>query len=276
MRLKAANSIAQAEGLGTVQRPDIPEAQRAATASIQFSKLPWNRITVSKQIAMLYIPDKLPFRVCSWPLYTIGLAIFCIAAHAHQQLSDWLAYDRTAIQAGEIWRLLTGHITHYSADHLLWDALMFVVLGLLVEGRCRGSFVVTVLASATAITVVLWFAHPQVAAYRGLSGIDSALFTHYAILLHRDGRRFNQPLLRHTSVALLLAFAAKLVYEITTGNTLFVDSIGFISLTMVHAVGGLAGAVSAVCMPGSVSRRPSSSDRGLYPNSRRDLALSAR
>jgi len=197
---------------------------------------------------MVSIPDRLPFRVCSWPLYTISLAIFCIAAHAHQPLSDRLAYDRTAIQAGEIWRLLTGHLTHYSAEHLLWDALMFVVLGVLVERRHRCSFVSTVLASATAITAVLWFAHPEVAAYRGLSGIDSALFTHAAILLYIDGRRFNRPLVRRISALLLAGFVAKLIYELASGSTLFVDSTAFVSLASVHAVGGFVGLISALAI----------------------------
>jgi rhomboid family GlyGly-CTERM serine protease len=195
---------------------------------------------------MQHIPDSPPFRVCCWPLHTIGLAIFCIAAHAYVPLSDCLAYDRTAIQAGEVWRLLTGHLAHYRADHLLWDVLMFVVLGVMVERRNRGSFIVTVLASATAITAVLWFAYPEVTAYRGLSGIDSALFTSAAILLYVYGRRFNRPLVRLISAGLLAGFVAKVIYEIASGNTLFVDSTDFVSLAAVHAAGGFVGVISAV------------------------------
>jgi membrane associated rhomboid family serine protease len=125
---------------------------------------------------------------------------------------------------------------------------MFVVLGVLVEGRHRGSFVVTVLASATAITAVLWFAHPEVAAYRGLSGIDSALFTNAAILLYVDGRRFNRPVVRRMSALLLIGFVAKLIYELASGSTLFVDSTDFVSLASVHAVGGFVGLISAVAI----------------------------
>jgi hypothetical protein len=36
-RLKAAHPKAQAEGLGTVQHPVIPKAQRAVTPSLRFS-----------------------------------------------------------------------------------------------------------------------------------------------------------------------------------------------------------------------------------------------
>jgi rhomboid family GlyGly-CTERM serine protease len=197
---------------------------------------------------MFNMSDRQLVRWYSLPRYTVALAIFCLAAHVYQPLSDWLAYDRSAIQAGETWRLLTGHLSHYSADHLLWDLLMFVVLGVMVEGRHRVSLITTVIASATAITVVLWFAHPEVTEYRGLSGIDSALFTNAAIHLYADGRRFRRPVVQLVAAGLVLGFVAKLVYEIVSGTTLFVDSTDFDSLTSVHAVGGFVGMVSAVAV----------------------------
>lgn len=184
------------------------------------------------------------------PYVTLALALVAIACQSIDQLSGWLIYERVAILNGQAWRLLTGHLTHWSADHFLWDVVMFLVLGAVVERRDRLAFILTVVASATAITTALWLGHPEIAEYRGLSGIDSALFTHAALLLHRDGRRFNQPLLRHISVALLMAFAAKLIYEIASKNTLFVDSAsaGFVALPAVHVIGGLAGcAVGACC-----------------------------
>jgi rhomboid family GlyGly-CTERM serine protease len=195
---------------------------------------------------MLTTSEKLLAHARTWLLYTIALAILCVAAHVHQPLSDWLAYDRMAIQAGETWRLLTGHLTHYNADHLFWDVLAFVVLGVMLERRHRVGFITTVIASATAITAVLWFAHPKVAEYRGLSGIDSALFTGAAIHLYADGRRFKRPLVQLISTGVLAGFIAKLVYEFASGNTLFVDSADFVSLASVHAIGGIVGIISAV------------------------------
>jgi rhomboid family GlyGly-CTERM serine protease len=181
----------------------------------------------------------------SFPVITVAVALAAVAVHAHDQLSGLLACNRAAVYDGELWRLLTGHFTHYSADHLLWDVVMFFVLGVMIERRHRAGFVATVLASATAITAAIFLCHPKVMEYRGLSGIDSALFTHYAIILHSDGRRFNRPLVRCISAGLLLAFAAKLVYETASSNTLFVDSAtaGFVALPAAHLSGGITGFV---------------------------------
>jgi hypothetical protein len=85
-------------------------------------------------------------------------------------------------------------------------------------------------------------------AYRGLSGIDSALFTNAAIQLYADGRRFRRPAVQLVSAGLLVGFVAKLVYELVSGSTLFVDSTDFASLASVHVIGGFVGMISAVAM----------------------------
>jgi rhomboid family GlyGly-CTERM serine protease len=201
-----------------------------------------------------------------------------VLAQTDASVSQYLASDRTAIQAGEIWRLVTGHFTHWSVDHLLWDLLMFITLGMIIENRDRTGFLVTLVASMMAISAVLWFCQPTIGQYRGLSGIDSALFTHAALLLYVSAHQANRRVVRGLIALALVGFAAKVAFEVFTGNTLFVDSAasGFVPLAIVHAVGGVVGAVSAICMWRSVSRRPSSSDRGSNPKSLRALALLAR
>ena len=39
-----------------------------------------------------------------------------------------LQYDRDCVEAGEIWRLITSHWTHWSAEHLVWDIVVFIAL----------------------------------------------------------------------------------------------------------------------------------------------------
>ena len=43
--------------------------------------------------------------------------------------ASWLILDRTAVGQGEVWRLLTGHLLHYTPRHLGWDLLAFLLLG---------------------------------------------------------------------------------------------------------------------------------------------------
>ena len=196
------------------------------------------------------------FRPFAW--LTFALAAIAVVAQAEGAMGQFLAYDRTAIQAGEIWRLITGHFTHWSGDHLLWDVVMFVTLGAIVESRDRTGFIVTVLASAMSISAVLWFLQPTIDQYRGLSGIDSALFTHAVVILATDARRTGRRLVYRFMSLSVLGFGAKIAYELLTGSTLFVDSsgAGFTALPDVHMVGGIVGGTGAWIQGSRLQDRP--------------------
>src|SRR4051812_25687175 len=53
-----------------------------------------------------------------------ALLIFplAFAIHLAPGFKAWLIYDRAAILHGELWRLWTGHLVHFSNSHLLLDA----------------------------------------------------------------------------------------------------------------------------------------------------------
>jgi hypothetical protein len=55
-------------------------------------------------------------------------ALIAIAVFLSPTLSTVLQFDRAALASGQVWRILTCHWTHWSADHLLWDAVAFAVL----------------------------------------------------------------------------------------------------------------------------------------------------
>jgi hypothetical protein len=81
----------------------------------------------------------------------------------------------------EVWRLITGHWTHWSIDHLFWAVLMFAVLGAELEVRSRRRFALFVICSALVISGHALWSQSALFVYRGLSGIDSALFVAFAI-----------------------------------------------------------------------------------------------
>ncbi len=177
----------------------------------------------------------------TWTVATIAMLLAA---------ADWgggLAYDRGSIAAGQVWRLATGHLTHWNADHLVWDVLMFALLGTMLESRGRRALVSVLILSTAAISATLWFVEPTVVLYRGLSGIDTALFTLAALELWDEARGGRRLLVRGALVALLVGLLAKLGYEVATGATLFVDSssAGFTPLPLVHAVGVGAGVLVA-------------------------------
>jgi rhomboid family GlyGly-CTERM serine protease len=181
------------------------------------------------------------------PMVTLVVSALAGAVLMVPGWSELFVYDRAAIAAGEWWRLASGHVAHWNFDHLMWDVLMFAVLGVIVECRARRDLMATLILSAMAISATLFFAAPSIGQYRGLSGIDSALFTWLAVVLFREARGEKRPLAAAALAASMVGFAAKIGYELASGATLFVDSAaaGFTPLPLVHAVGGACGVLVA-------------------------------
>jgi rhomboid family GlyGly-CTERM serine protease len=190
----------------------------------------------------LNLPQRLP-----------GATLLLVALAATVSLlpgaAAWLQYDRAAIGHGAVWRLLTSHFVHWSGDHLFWDGLALGALGWMCERECVPRLWPTIGLAATLIPLTLWIAEPQMVTYRGLSGIDSALFALLAVHLSRtayaarDWSRFGL-------IALVTAgFAAKIGFEIATGATVFVDSsaAGMTPVPLAHVAGGFVGVIGASC-----------------------------
>ena len=175
-------------------------------------------------------------------LAILGMALF---ASATPLAAEAWEYNRESILHGEWSRLLTGHLTHWNFDHFVWDAATLLVLGVACVWRSVGRTVSALLGSAVAISASLVWLQPDVATYRGLSGLDSALFTLLAAMIWRESRRTGRWKLGTVAIAAALGFLAKAAYESATGATLFVDSANadFIPLASAHLIGGVVGAL---------------------------------
>ncbi|MEJ2591714.1 MAG: rhombosortase [Candidatus Thiodiazotropha sp.] len=122
-----------------------------------------------------------------------------------------LEYNRTAILAGEWWRLVSGHFVHLSGSHLLMNlAALWLIRELFLQREnplvcCL--YRLPLLTIGTALGLLLL--SPELAWYRGLSGILHGLLV-FALL---------QQLTRQPgSTALLLTLlAGKLAWEQLAG-----------------------------------------------------------
>ena len=110
----------------------------------------------------------------SVPIACLLLALFAVGVYAVPGAAEWLQFDRDAVAGWQLWRVMTCHFAHWSGDHLFWDVLVFAALGWLCERKDVGSLLRCVGLSALLIPLALWLVLPQMATYRGLSGIDSA------------------------------------------------------------------------------------------------------
>lgn len=181
-----------------------------------------------------------------YPVCSVLLSLAAAAAFLLQDHFLVLQYDRAAIAAGQVWRLITCHWMHWSFEHFLWCAVVFIATGSICETLCPKGFRLTVLLAAAVIPLVLFCDAPDMRFYRGLSGICTALFCFAAIWLlrlHNDG--WNRTMALVASVGLLLFFG-KILFEYLCGRTLFVDGGNlFVPVPEVHLAGGIIGILMA-------------------------------
>jgi hypothetical protein len=92
--------------------------------------------------------------------------------------------------------------------------------------------------------------------YRGLSGLDSALYVTAAVTLGLRLWRHERRLAAAAALVSVLGLAGKVAYELATGAALFVDAagLGFVPVPLAHATGALAGLLAA--LPCGAARRP--------------------
>lgn len=168
-----------------------------------------------------------------------------------------LQFERSALALGEWWRIVTGHLTHFDANHLAWDVGALLVLGTLCETASRRRTAMALGLASVAISAAVWAFQPQFESYRGLSGLDSALFALFATSLIEQRR--HAPVL--LGVVALFGVLAKCVFEIATGTPAFASGDGYSPVPLAHLVGVLCGSVAVLICPIRSEHRPGPQSR---------------
>ena len=172
-----------------------------------------------------------------FPWLALGLSVLAAAVHGLPAGAESLELRRELLGA-EPWRLVTGHLVHWSLDHMVWDVLTFLGIAVLCEriSRCDLAWV---LALATpAISLAVLALRPELPVYRGLSGLDVALFA----LLAGQLRGW-------LGAGLGAAVAGKVLYEFATGSALFVTTPpgGVVLVPEAHLAGAAVAALYIAC-----------------------------
>lgn len=162
------------------------------------------------------------------------LAWFCL------QPMEGVHLTKAAWTNGSWHTLWTGHLMHYGIEHFVWDALMFISFALLLWKETRWRLWAWLFVAAPLISLAVFTLHPELSEYRGLSALDTMLFTRYCLgsLRVLDGwQRWC------FAVLPLIALAAKIAFEFTAGSTLFVGDMGpgVVPLPSAHVAGALMG-----------------------------------
>ena len=155
---------------------------------------------------------------------------------------EQLQYERSAIGAGEFWRLVSGHFVHLGISHFLLNAAGLALVWFLTGRFLHWSQ--WALAMAFAIAVIdlgLWFLNPGLQWYVGLSGLLHALLA-TGLLVGLSANRRELQLL----VALL---ALKIAWEQLVGPLPGSEtSSGGRVIVDAHLYGVVAGVLSGLAV----------------------------
>ncbi|QOX78242.1 rhombosortase [Trichlorobacter lovleyi] len=131
------------------------------------------------------------------------------ASAAAATLFPWRwSLDRSLVEQGEWWRLITGHFVHLSWQHYLYDlTALGVTLALCTAIGLRSATIAkTALLSAGTVSATLLLSHP-VDIYGGVSGITAGLLSLGTLGIINKGAWFSGATL---SVCLLLKILLEL------------------------------------------------------------------
>ena len=176
------------------------------------------------------------------PLYAAvataaGVAVVAVLLHLVPNWGEMFQWQR----GGSSLAWLTGHLTHWSWDHLVWDLVTFATLSFAAIRLIPQRYLLCLLVAGIVIPLEIALNQPQFETYRGLSGIDSALFGLTVAGLWKLRRTA-----RCIAAIALVGFVSKTIYELATGDTLFIEQTqqSFIPATSAHISGFLAGLAS--------------------------------
>lgn len=170
-------------------------------------------------------------------------AVLALACSASLLPSMWpallplLRYERESIAAGQWWRWLTAHVVHLDAEHAVLNAIGLTLLWALFGGLMRGrDWLLSVLLSATAVDLGLWYLQPQLQWYVGASGVLHGIMAGGCVALLRSGDRAGWPA--------TVLFAAKLAFEHWHGSLPFETQATVV--TAAHLYGAAGGALATL------------------------------
>ena len=178
--------------------------------------------------------------------FGLGLLIACAILLLPELGGDaWLGllrYDRSGLEAGQWWRLLTAHVVHLDLEHATLNCLGLVLMwALFARDYKPGQWLLIVFMAIVAIDAGLWLRDSTIAWYVGSSGALHGVMT-AGTLAHLRRRDLDG--------WILAAFiVVKLGFEQHTGPLPFADG-GADVVVDAHLYGSIGGlATAAVIKP---------------------------
>lgn len=111
------------------------------------------------------------FSVILLLIFNVGFVIKSIGGGWFYSFCSVMEFDRNLILKGEIWRIVTCHLVHWSPEHFYLDSIVFIFQGITFEKKIGRQYWKVLLLSALFISTALLFLRQDLFFYRGISGL---------------------------------------------------------------------------------------------------------
>jgi rhomboid family GlyGly-CTERM serine protease len=175
-------------------------------------------------------------------VFPVALVVVLLAFHGlGAGALPVLRYERSAVLAGEAWRLLTGHLVHADLVHLGWNVLGVVIVAFLfARDYSWRQWLVILLVSTATTDLGFLLLEPQLGWYVGFSGVLHGLMAAGLVGWLRTSR---------DAVTWIVTglFAAKLAWEHFAGPLPFTAaSLDLPVIHEAHTYGAIGGALAGL------------------------------
>jgi rhomboid family GlyGly-CTERM serine protease len=170
------------------------------------------------------------------PIWTLSILVLSIICYALPEISSTFIYDRTAILQGEIWRLFSSHLVHFSNLHLFYNLVSFGIAGLIIEHQGYRDYALLCLLMAFFISVFLIILKPDMQYYGGLSGLAYGSIYYIALFGLNES-----PAWRLICIVTIFLLPLKIILEIYLGESIlpYLGQQNFTAMPLSHIIGCL-------------------------------------
>jgi rhomboid family GlyGly-CTERM serine protease len=167
------------------------------------------------------------------PTVTLAICLISTIVSLTPFLSSLFIYDRFNIYDGEIWRFFTGHFTHHSKSHLLFNLVALLISGSVIERFKRIDLCWIVIFSSLFISLYLFIFKTDMIFYAGLSGIT------YGLIFYCGLVGLWNPKYRFLSLIMLFFIIMRIFqgYLLGASNSIQLNNQGFEIMHESHIIG---------------------------------------
>lgn len=157
-----------------------------------------------------------------------------------QDAIEIFRYDRGAILNYELWRLITGHLSHLTVTHALLNLTGLITIGFIFFSYFSiKQWLIVIVTSMLTIDLLFLILNPELEWYTGMSGVLHGMFIAGCIAAIKSGA--------HLEIAFLVGLILKLLWDQYAGpSQISVELTGGDVITEAHLYGAIGGGIVAL------------------------------